>query len=121
MAVSYFTKAYFAHDRPLSFFKKLDMADKLTFVDGVQLHTGATSFPSGHAMAAFALYGLVSFLLPGKKWQAVLLFSVAFLVALSRVYLVQHFWQDVFTGAIIGLAIAMLVFLANERAGRRAV
>ena len=113
--LSYFLKAFFAHDRPALFFRKLKMLDQINLVKGVDLNSAATSFPSGHAMAAFALYSLLVFLLPNKKRFALPLFLIALLVAVSRIYLVQHFLEDVFLGAILGLLIAILVYWANVR------
>ncbi len=113
--VSYFLKAYFAHDRPSLFFRKLNMLDQVNLVQGVDLNTAATSFPSGHTMAAFALYSLLILLLPKRKRYALPLFFIALLVAVSRIYLVQHFLEDVFLGAILGLLIAVLVYWVNSR------
>jgi membrane-associated phospholipid phosphatase len=115
LLVSYSTKQFFAYDRPVLFFSKTGIPDQLTFVEGVDLHTGATSFPSGHAMAAFAFYSLLAFLFPASKRYVILFFSLALLVVFSRVYLVQHFWQDVYSGGIIGFFIAVIAFFAYNR------
>jgi membrane-associated phospholipid phosphatase len=84
------------------------MADQLTFVAGVDVHTGATSFPSGHTMTAFALYGLLAFLLTEKKWIGFFLSLLAIGAAISRVYLVQHFLQDIYLGSLMGFSLAVL-------------
>lgn len=110
MAFSAGLKAFFAQDRPLAFFEKTGLAQHINLVSGVDVHTGPTSFPSGHAMSAFALYGLLVFLLPTKKTYAFAGFATALLIALSRVYLVQHFWCDVYVGALVGTLIAWLVY-----------
>nr|MCU0348977.1 phosphatase PAP2 family protein [Saprospiraceae bacterium] len=89
-------------------FAKQNLTEKLTFVEGVDLHSAATSFPSGHAMSAFALYSLLVFILPSQKRFALPLFALALSVAISRIYLVQHFWPDVYAGGIIGVLLAML-------------
>jgi membrane-associated phospholipid phosphatase len=115
MGLSYSSKLYFAEDRPLAFFRKLHQEDILNFVDGVKIYTGQTSFPSGHSMSAFALYSMLVFLLPPRKRYAAVLFFIALAVALSRVYLIQHFWQDIYAGSIAGLAIAIVVYLVNSR------
>lgn len=108
MLVSFVAKSIFALDRPLPYFQKTGMADQLTFVAGVEVHTGATSFPSGHTMTAFALYGFLAFLLVGKKWIGFLLLITAMGVGISRVYLVQHFLQDVYLGSLIGVGLAVI-------------
>ncbi len=110
MATSFGLKAYFAIDRPSAYFGKLNLLEKITLVDGIQLHAGATSFPSGHTMSAFALYSLVVFMLPSKKRYAAMFFTLALLVGLARIYLVQHFWPDVYAGGIVGVVLAMVIY-----------
>ena len=105
--ISYLTKTYFGHDRPSLYFRKLGMLDEINLVEGIVLNGGTTSFPSGHTMSAFALYAFLAFCLPKKKWLAALLFLIALLVGISRIYLVQHFLQDVYLGAILGVLIGM--------------
>ena len=53
---SFLLKSIFREERPISYFRRLGTADQLQLVEGVDIHTGATSLPSGHTMAAFALY-----------------------------------------------------------------
>jgi membrane-associated phospholipid phosphatase len=114
MGVSYASKLFFAEDRPLAFFRKLNQDDILNFVDGVKVYTGQTSFPSGHSMSAFALYSLLVFLLPPRKRLAAVLFLTALAVVVSRVYLVQHFLGDIYAGSIMGVVIAILVYQVNS-------
>ncbi len=106
--VSYFTKSFFAHDRPLAYFERLGLSDQLLFVEGVKVHSGATSFPSGHTMAGFALFAFLAFCIPQKKAGGFILFLLALVVGLSRIYLVQHFFKDVYLGAVMGVVLAML-------------
>lgn len=115
MGVSYALKSFFAIDRPKAFFKKNGMLDQIDFVPGVDLHAGATSFPSGHSMSAFALYGLLILILPNRKRYALPLFLIASLVAVSRVYLVQHFWEDIYVGSLIGVVLAMIFYAVDLR------
>ena len=64
------------------------------------------SFPSGHTMCCFE--GAVSLLLFGcKKWGRPAL-VLAFLVALSRIYLYVHFPTDVIVGALLGWLFAFV-------------
>jgi membrane-associated phospholipid phosphatase len=58
------------------------------------------SFPSGHAMAIFAITVLVSPYFRG--WWKVLPWALAAAVCLSRVYLGAHFPLDVIAGAGLG-------------------
>ncbi|MBK8564842.1 MAG: phosphatase PAP2 family protein [Saprospiraceae bacterium] len=115
MAFSHGLKSLFAIDRPAAYFAKLNLTDQLNFVPGVELHTGATSFPSGHAMSAFALYSILAFMLPSAKRYAFPLFLLALLVAISRIYLVQHFWPDVYVGGIVGVGLAMVWYVLLSR------
>lgn len=105
---SYFSKSFFAHPRPLAYFEQLGLSEQLLFVEGVKVHSGATSFPSGHTMAGFALFAFLAFCLPQKKTGGFLLFLLALVVGLSRIYLVQHFFKDVYLGAAMGVVLAML-------------
>jgi len=99
----FLTKQYiFANfDRPFYLF-----AEHITAVPGVEnkIHF---SFPSGHTTTAFAIFALLSVAFKKPFWQ-VLFFLTAFLVAISRVYLGQHFLQDIVAGSFYGCAIFWL-------------
>lgn len=70
-------------------------------VEGVALHVN-NSFPSGHTSSAFALFFAMA-LLCKKPWQKVLCLILACLAGFSRIYLSQHFLQDVLAGSVIGI------------------
>ena len=112
---SYGLKSVFAIDRPLAFLRKNGLEKSVNFVDGIDLHSAATSFPSGHSMSAFALYSLLVFLLPQKKRYVFPLFLTAVIVAVSRVYLVQHFWVDVYFGGLVGVLLAGCFYAVDVR------
>lgn len=112
--VAYVSKTYFAHYRPATFFEAAGIFEQLNLVEGVKLNKGASSFPSGHTMSAFATYAFISFAFPNKNWIGMVCFILALIVGISRIYLVQHFLQDVFLGAIIGTILAILVFLGLQ-------
>jgi membrane-associated phospholipid phosphatase len=105
--ISYLSKSFFAHDRPFAYFEKLGIAGQLNLVEGIKVHSGATSFPSGHTMAGFALFAFMAFCAPNKKTTGALCFLLALIVGLSRIYLTQHFFKDVYLGAFMGVVIAM--------------
>jgi len=73
---------------------------------------GSASFPSGHAMTAFATAGAVAVLAPRLRWPMV---AVAAVIAFSRVYLGLHFWFDVLAGAALGMVVALLASAAFRR------
>ncbi|MCB9316533.1 MAG: phosphatase PAP2 family protein [Lewinellaceae bacterium] len=113
---SYFMKESIRKDRPITFFEKNGLRDAVQADPAVYLNRGKTSFPSGHSMAAFAMYGLMAFFFNKKrKWLELACAIAAILVAFSRIYLVQHFLADILGGAFIGLLIANLVWWFNAR------
>ena len=68
------------------------------------------SFPSGHAMAAAAIYGMIAVvagrLVPRlKSWAAVGGFVLASLIGLSRIYLGAHWVTDVLAGYAAGATV----------------
>ncbi len=67
------------------------------------------SFPSGHTMTAFSMYGTFAILLPGYGW----FFGVAaVLIGLSRIFLGAHYPSDVLAGGVLGVVMGHLVGLA---------
>ena len=67
------------------------------------IHTGHSSFPSGHTVSAFAVATVLA-LYQNNKLRHVLFLLLAVLVGFSRIYLSQHFLVDVMTGSFIGVA-----------------
>lgn len=112
--VSYGAKRFFSHDRPLMYLENKGLAEQVNFVDGIALYTGQTSFPSGHTMSAFALYGFIAFILSGKRMWGLVLFVIALLIGISRIYLVQHFFKDIYAGAFLGVLLAMVFYFAQN-------
>ena len=115
MGASAVSKAFFEHERPSAYLRRIDVFDQSHLVDGIDLHSGLTSFPSGHTMAAFALFGLLALLAPQKRLVGLLFFLLALLVGLSRIYLVQHFMKDVYAGSLLGVFIAILAYRVQQR------
>jgi undecaprenyl-diphosphatase len=64
------------------------------------------SFPSGHAITAFACAVALGYFLPRLRWA---LLTLAVLVAISRVVVGAHYASDVIAGAAIGWLSAVLV------------
>lgn len=86
---------------------------ELSFVPGVEVFH-YHSFPSGHTTAAFALFFTLSLLFPGR-WRQAFFFLGALLVGVSRVYLLQHFFRDVYAGALVGTVVPLVVFILFSR------
>jgi membrane-associated phospholipid phosphatase len=72
------------------------------------------SFPSGHTADAFAVCFALA-LLSGSAFYSVLLFFLAFTVGMSRIFLSQHFLQDVIGGSSIAILCTFLLFLFFSR------
>lgn len=94
------------HLRPKKFFEGLH---DLYFVPGVD-NWDYNSFPSGHTTCAFSLCFAVALLTKNKNLKF-LLFAAALLIGYSRIYLSQHFLEDVYTGSIIGTLTAFAMFM----------
>ena len=98
-----------ASPRPAPFFKA--NGQLIDAVNGVELLQSHNSFPSGHTATAFALATSLVLLMPWwqKRWW--LAFIVAVGIGYSRVYLGQHFLQDVLAGSVLGVLSAAAVYL----------
>lgn len=83
--------------------------EKLVEVDGVDV-LGFNSFPSGHALSAFALFFCLLFV-SRSHFLKVLFFILALLAAYSRVYLSQHWLIDIYVGSIIGFCFSLLFYV----------
>jgi membrane-associated phospholipid phosphatase len=114
LGVSFILKITFSHPRPCVYFRERGELEELNVVEGVHLITGHLSFPSGHTTSAFVLFGLLALLFARKWYWNVALFLMALLIGVSRIYLVQHFFKDVYTGAITGVLLAVLVYWINS-------
>jgi len=96
--------------RPVKFFEGIY---QLHLVPGVNNYSGNT-FPSGHSASAFALY-LSLALLTENKLLKFSLFLIACIVAFSRIYLSQHFFNDVYAGSILGILSVLGAWLILTR------
>jgi undecaprenyl-diphosphatase len=74
-------------------------------------HAADSSFPSDHAVACFAL--ATPFLLARRRVGWVLL-ACAIVVGLARVASGLHYPSDVAGGALLGVAVASLIWLARD-------
>jgi membrane-associated phospholipid phosphatase len=102
-------KDYFSRPRPVLYMIYNHKPNEtLGYIEGSTFLSGDNSFPSGHTLAAFAVYTAVFFYFKNKK-MAFLWLAPALLVGFSRVYLGHHFLEDVTFGAILGVVWAFLV------------
>lgn len=70
-----------------------------------------TSFPSGHATAAFAVATVFAHRYRQHRWVPFVAYGVASLIGFSRVTNQAHFPSDVFLGASLGFAISEFAVL----------
>lgn len=115
LLIASLAKVLFRHNRPIIFFEQLNRGAELVAVQGVDLYRGDTSFPSGHTIGAFVTYTMLALYTKDKKWLPVIFFLLAVSVAVSRMYLGQHFLQDVTLGSFIGILIAIGTYLLLNR------
>ena len=109
--VTQYLKHSFDYERPLKAIKDLD-----------NIHTESwwpilhyNSFPSGHTTSAFALLVFLTvFIFPKNNKTVSLLFAIALLVGISRMYLAAHFFKDIYLGSIVGFVMAIITVLAYQ-------
>ncbi|MCC9746533.1 phosphatase PAP2 family protein, partial [Streptococcus agalactiae] len=85
---------------------------------------GGYSFPSGHSMGTFMIFGsiiiLLQYYMPKSIWKLLCqgtLGLLIFLIGLSRIYLGVHFPTDVLAGFILAYGILNLtayIFLSKD-------
>jgi len=91
-------------DRPAAYIPNFE---QLHQVEGISLHH-LHSFPSGHTQTIFLA---ITFLVISKSKGSMsnfLLILIASLTGLSRVYLLQHFFIDIWFGALIGFGLPVI-------------
>lgn len=80
--------------------------DNLHLVEGVKM-AHWNSFPSGHTIAAFAIATILIYRTRNFYLQF-LYFGLAVLAGFSRVYLSQHFVEDILAGSALGIFTALV-------------
>jgi membrane-associated phospholipid phosphatase len=93
-----------ASNRPVLFYKA--QYSKIYLIKGVEM-LERLSFPSGHTTSAFTAAVVLTYITPRKAWGFVF-FIMAILVGYSRMYLSEHFFEDVVGGSAIGVLITVL-------------
>ncbi len=83
--------------------------EDLKLVEGVEM-SALRSFPSGHALSAFALFFCLLFTTKSQVLKMVF-FLLACIASFSRVYISQHWLIDIYVGSIIGAVFAILFYI----------
>ncbi|MGB8453383.1 MAG: phosphatase PAP2 family protein [Anaerocolumna sp.] len=68
---------------------------------------GSYSFPSGHTMSSFTAATVIFYF---NKYAGIPAYLLAGLIGFSRLYLFCHYPLDVLSGAVFGIATALMVF-----------
>jgi membrane-associated phospholipid phosphatase len=99
--------------RPKLYFH--DQLTRIHFVKGAYTDM-FDSFPSGHTVTAFSTALVFTYLLKNKSWS-VLLLLIAVLIGYSRMYLSEHFFEDVTAGSALGvfLTIFWLSYIDSKK------
>ncbi|MBI4945165.1 MAG: phosphatase PAP2 family protein [Bacteroidetes bacterium] len=99
-------------DRPIKFFEGGAHLKLVPWVDNYIYN----SFPSGHTTAAFTTFFCFSLIVKSKPLKFLMLLF-ALMIGFSRVYLSQHFLNDVYAGSVIGVSVSFCVYYFMERMG----
>ncbi len=95
--------------RPISYFAN---SIHLNLVDGVSVYQWY-SMPSGHSTSAFTIY-LFFAMISKNEYVKFVYFLLALIVAISRVYLAQHFFADVYVGSLLGVILTLFIHNYSE-------
>jgi len=106
-------KHIFDLPRPLLYFQS--QLSHIHFVKGVEM-LRLHSFPSGHTVTAFSTAVLLTYWAKNKFWGFPLLI-LAMCVGYSRMYLSEHFFEDVTAGSVIGTitTVFLITWLASKQ------
>jgi membrane-associated phospholipid phosphatase len=103
-------KQWLAHGelRPYGYYLSLAQIDQFHWVEGISMKV-MNSFPSGHTATVFFFASFFACYLR-NKWANIVLLALAFAAAISRVYLGQHWFIDIYAGSLFGIASSVLAF-----------
>jgi membrane-associated phospholipid phosphatase len=79
----------------------------------VGYRVGGRSFPSGHTSQAFFMATLMAPHFQVSAWMVFLLYAIALLVGITRMYVGAHYPRDVLAGAILGSVWGLLGVLVD--------
>jgi membrane-associated phospholipid phosphatase len=97
--------------RPIHYFKD---TSHMYLVKGVPM-LNSLSFPSGHSTSAFSAAVVLTYLTP-KKYYGFVFLLLAIIIGYSRMYLSEHFFEDVVGGSAIGVfcTVIWLSYIDNK-------
>ncbi len=104
-AISFTLKAIIGFPRPHRYFAS--RLQEIYFVPGVSVLDNFRSFPSGHSVCAFTAATVLSYYAK-NKYLCLVYLALAMLVGYSRMYMSQHFLEDVTAGATLGVFFSMV-------------
>ncbi|MCH1596160.1 MAG: phosphatase PAP2 family protein [Flavobacteriaceae bacterium] len=95
-------KQWIAHgfERPFLYYQQIGLESSFHWIEGVAIRK-LNSFPSGHTATAFFFATFLSQL--NRKGLVYLWLFLAIMVGLSRVYIGQHWFMDIYVGMLFGL------------------
>ena len=102
--ITYILKVSLNYPRPLEYF----VPGILNKIEGVELYKNY-SFPSGHTTSGFAIFMFLLFITKNKKYSYLYLTS-AIMIGISRVYLLQHFYIDIYVASFISVSISTFIY-----------
>lgn len=103
-------KRIFHAPRPIKYFEEIS---PIRTIEAYSIHQW-NSFPSGHTASVFTLAVVLTFIIKDKRYHGLIL-PLAALTAFSRVYLAQHFVEDIIAGAILGVMLTFQLMYNLEK------
>ncbi|WP_291910597.1 phosphatase PAP2 family protein [Chitinophaga sp. CB10] len=121
--VNFGLKFWVAFPRPHRYFsQKIAQAindprlQAIYYVPGVDVLDNFRSFPSGHTVCAFTAATVLAYFTKNKAWSLAYL-ALAVLVGYSRMYMSQHFFEDVAVGSLVGIALTFVWLVLTDGKG----
>lgn len=109
--VTILLKHHFNYPRPAAYFSGSTLVRTASWIPLYYKH----SFPSGHTASVFAAAITISLFASRKRWVSGICFLFACLTAYSRVYLGEHFVEDVWIGSLEGVVFGTICFLLQQK------
>ncbi|MEF2112569.1 MULTISPECIES: phosphatase PAP2 family protein [Clostridium] len=92
--------------------RRVRPCNKQDYVSNFYLKPTSYSFPSGHTLSSFAAAEMLSIYFIQYK---LVFMIIAFLIALSRLYLYVHYPTDVIAGVIVGVLCSKIIFIVLQQ------